>query len=415
MATRRAPRKIALPPVQAADLRGIGRLATDATVGVVDLVEAMHHTIRSLPGIVGEAPQGQARGLTGLVYRTVRGTARLSGRAVDLALGLLPERSPQAQRSPQREAVLAALNGVFGDHLAATANPLALPSSLRWDGQLLATVGRAVTPPVALPHNPRLVLLAHGLCMNDLQWQRQGHDHGQALAQALGYCPVYLHYNSGRHVSQNGADLAELLSQLLALWPVPVQELVLLGHSMGGLVARSACHQAAQTDAAWLQPLTHLLCLGTPHHGAPLERGGRLVDTLFDISPYAAPFGRLGRARSAGITDLRYGNLQAADWEGRDRHAQRHDDRQPTPLPAGVFTGLVAAVLGDAPARLSSSLAGDGLVPLKSALGLHRQTALALQVPEDRRLVVTEANHWDLLNRAEVFQQLQAWLAPPGG
>jgi pimeloyl-ACP methyl ester carboxylesterase len=201
------------------------------------------------------------------------------------------------------------------------------------------------------------------------------------------------------------------MQQLLAAWPVPVDELVILGHSMGGLVARSACHHAQVQQQAWLGSLTKLVCLGTPHHGAPLERGGRWLDVLLGLSPYVAPFARLGKARSAGITDLRFGNLQDADWQGRDRHAQRHDDRRPMPLPAGVATYVLAATLADAPGRLHQTLIGDGLVPLASALGQHRKPALALQVPDDRRHVVADCGHLDLLCHEEVQAQLRHWLA----
>jgi pimeloyl-ACP methyl ester carboxylesterase len=254
----------------------------------------------------------------------------------------------------------------------------------------------------------RLLVLVHGLAMNDLQWARQGHDHGQALARDLGYTPVYLHYNSGRHVSQNGREIAALLDELIADWPVPVQELVIVGHSMGGLVARSACSVGA--GRPWMAALSKLVFLGTPHHGAPLERGGRLVDALLGASPYAAPFARLGKARSAGITDLRFGNLQDADWQHRDRHGQTRDDRQPTPLPKGVSCYFVAATTADQAGSLRSATLGDGLVPLHSALGEHPDPALALQVPKSRRLVVTSANHWDLLNRQDVYEQLRHWL-----
>jgi pimeloyl-ACP methyl ester carboxylesterase len=248
--------------------------------------------------------------------------------------------------------------------------------------------------------------------MNDRQWARQGHDHGEALATALDATALYLHYNSGRHVSQNGREFAALLEQALQAWPVPVTELVIIGHSAGGLVARSACHLAATAGQAWLGKLRALVFLGTPHHGAPLERGGRLVDMLFGVSPYVAPFARLGKARSAGITDLRYGNLRDADWQGRDRHAQKRDDRVPTPLPGGVDVYLVAATTANIAGSLRSTLVGDGLVPLGGALGLHRNPRLALAgVPDSHRLVVTKANHWDLLNCAEVDAQLKAWLA----
>ena len=392
------PTRSALP-VQAADLRGLSRLGIDAVVGITDLVEAMHHTIASGAGIVGAGPAGRPTGITGLVYRTVRGTTRLVGHGLDRALAAAGlDAGPP---SPEREAFVAVLNGVFGDHLAASGNPLAIPMSLRIGGRSYAQALQAPTG--------RLLVLVHGLAMNDLQWARQGHDHGQALARDLGFTPVYLHYNSGRHVSQNGREFAALLEQLVADWPVPVQELVIVAHSMGGLVTRSACHLGA--GQAWMQRLSKIVFLGTPHHGAPLERGGRLVDVLLGISPYIAPFARLGKARSAGITDLRYGNLQDADWQHRDRHAQTRDDRVPTPLPVGVPVYLVAATQAERAGSLHDAVVGDGLVPLASALGEHRDPALALRVTKSHQLLVTSANHWDLLSRADVHASLRGWLA----
>jgi len=385
-------------PLRRADLRGLSRLGVDGVVGVTDLVEAMHHTIASLPGIVGPAPAGRPTGITGFVYRAVRGTTRAVGRGVDALWGALPFDTTAS--SPEREAFIAALNGVWGDHLADSGNPLAISMSLRIGGR---PYREAVDAPTG-----RLLVLVHGLAMNDLQWARRGHDHGQALARELGFSPVYLHYNSGRHISQNGRDFAELLDELLAHWPVPVQELVIVSHSMGGLVTRSAC--AVGAGRPWMKALTRLAFLGTPHHGAPLERGGRVVDAALGMSPYAAPFARLSKGRSAGITDLRFGNLQDADWQHRDRHSQTHDDRTPLPLPEGVATCLVAATTADTATGLRSATGGDGLVPLASALGEHRDPALVLNVPESHRLVVTSANHWDLLDRPEVYQKLLAWL-----
>jgi len=180
---------------------------------------------------------------------------------------------------------------------------------------------------------------------------------------------------------------------------------------MGGLVTRSAHHHAVQMKHRWTSALTKLVFLGTPHHGAALERGGHQVDMLFGISPYVAPFSRLGKARSAGITDLRFGNLQPADWQGRDRHSQRHDDRRPTPLPKGVDTFIVAASKATKVGGLHSRVIGDGLVPLASALGEHREAQHALKLPPHRTRIVTSADHWDLLNRENVYAQLRAWLS----
>ncbi|CAD5371800.1 PGAP1-like protein [Rubrivivax sp. A210] len=391
------PRRI---PLRAADLRGLAQLGVDGVLGVADIAEALHHTITSVSAPLGRATEGRTGGITGFVYRSVRGTTRLVGQGLGLLLDALPRADAGLARDPAREAWLAVLGGVWGDHLEETANPLAIPMALRRPDKAQAS--------------GRIAVLIHGLCMNDLQWRRRGHDHGALLARERGWSPVYLHYNSGLHVSHNGRELAAQLAALVASWPVPVTELALIGHSMGGLVARSACHAGAEMgmEEAWMGRLTRLVCLGTPHQGAPLERGGRLVDGLLGISPYGAPFARLGRARSAGITDLRYGNVQDADWQARSRHAQRAGDRQLTPLPAGVATFLAAATTArQAKPGLRSALLGDGLVPVASALGDHRDPAQALGVHEDRRLVVTGANHWDLLDHPAVAAKLLAWLA----
>jgi hypothetical protein len=390
----------------ASDIRGAVRLGFDATLGVMGLVESMHHTIAAGAPIVGRPVPGRTTGITGVVYSIVRGTTGLIGRGADAALGLLPEAAERAASAPEREAVLAALNGVWGDHLAASGNPLAIRMAL-------STGGRRVCPggagPAADRSGRRLLVLAHGLCMNDLQWSRRGHDHGAALARDLGFTPLYLHYNSGRHISQNGADFSDRLEELVAGWPFPVDEIAIVGHSMGGLVARSACDHAQRTGQRWRGALSALVFLGTPHHGTPLERGGHRLDTLFGISPYVAPFARLGKARSAGITDLRFGNLRDEDWMGRDRHAQRRDDRAPLALPADVPCFMVAAVRARA-VSVRSAFIGDGLVPLGSALGRHSEPDRALRVPAERTRVFTSADHWDLLGRPDVYAQLRQWL-----
>ncbi len=398
-------------PFSATDLQGLAALSIDGMLGVVDLVEAMHLTIGRRPGMFARSPSGRTRGITGFVYGAVRGTTKLVRGTLSPVLGALARVTPAAASTPQREALLAALNGVWGDHLAATHNPLAIPMSLRQAGQPLdiATVGA----------KSRVLVLVHGLCMNDLQWRRRGHDHGAALARELDMSVVYLHYNSGRHVSENGRAFAGMLEELLAQWPVHVDELVIVGHSMGGLVARSACHYAREAGHRWLNALRSLVFLGTPHHGAPLERGGRHVDALFGVSPYLAPFARLGKARSAGITDLRFGNLVDEDWSGPlgddRRHDQRLDERRPIALPPGAQAYAIAGCTSRRVDGVGARVVGDGLVPVASALGEHADRALDLGLPESNRRVFVGANHWTLLSRRDVYEQLRAWLSAGRG
>jgi hypothetical protein len=396
-------------PGRPSDLRGAVRLATDATAGLADLVEAVHHRITRLPGSGEVSPEGRTRGLTGLVYRSVRGITRLVGGSLDALLSLITPELSAGQPGPEREAVVAALNGVLGDHLAATHNPLAIPMTLREGGRALVLERAALA--ARLPRTGhRLLVLVHGLCMNDLQWLRAGHDHGAALARDLGFTPLYLHYNTGQHVSTNGLALALQLEALVSQWPGAIKRLVLLGHSMGGLVLRSALHQGAQAGQRWPKQVGEFVCLGSPHHGAPLERAGHWVDVVLGATPYAAPFARLGQLRSAGITDLRHGNLVDADWLGRDRFARGPDRRGPLPLPPGLRCFAVAGSLGPEAGGLKNRLLGDGLVPLDSALGRHADPTRCLSFPPERQWVAQGVNHLDLLSSAAVYTQLRRWL-----
>jgi pimeloyl-ACP methyl ester carboxylesterase len=266
---------------QLSDLHGLARLGVDATAGVTDLVEAMHAAIaRPDLGLRSSAPE-RTTGITGLVFRSIRGVTGLTGNVIDTMLAQDTITHPRT--SAQREAIVAALNGVLGDHLAATGNPLALPMRLHHAGKPLALGTDALTDALtdAIPNpGPKLVVLVHGLCMNDLQWTRDGHDHGRMLAESLGYTPLYLHYNTGLSIAANGQRFAESLQQMFEAWPIPVEEIALIGHSMGGLLARSACHYAAIHGHTWPAALRHLVCMGSPHRSNAAATGSTSSSAL---------------------------------------------------------------------------------------------------------------------------------------
>lgn len=382
------------------ELRGVAQLLVRGVTTTTDLAESVHASILGTPARLAGSARSAARtrGIPGVAYDSVRRTANLVGTGLDEVLARLPSCWADAAPSPRREAMLAVLNGVLGDHLAATGNPLALVATLRSNGRPLALNERA--PGHA---SPRLLVQVHGLCMNDLQWRHRGHDHGQHLAAEHGYTAIHLHYNSGLSIAENGRVFSVLLQQLLEHWPVPIERFAILGHSMGGLVARAAILDATRHSRDWVQQLDQIVFLGTPHHGAPLERAGNVLQTVLGLTPWTVPFMRLGQLRSAGIQDLRHGTIDAA----------LPRDAPTTPqLPAGIRAYAVAAsTQATSPARAGRRLRGDGLVPIASALGEHRDLRLNLRIPPSRQRLVERTGHLQLLGSPEVYRHLRRWLA----
>jgi pimeloyl-ACP methyl ester carboxylesterase len=420
--TTTPPTKNATRHVYASDLRAIALLATDATKAVNTMAEGVHQSVwQTLGAPSGPTPE-QTRGLTGLIYKSIHGVTHLVGQGVASALArlepLLQRLQGQPEESPERVALIAALNGVMGDRLQQSDNPLALTMTLRYQEQgALISKGLEVNLPLnqQIPDaSPKLLLVLHGLCMNDLQWttQQQGKpiNHASVLASTLGYTPVSLRYNSGLHISQNGHTLAAQLEALVARWPTALTDITVLAHSMGGLLTRSALHVASQSGMQWPRLLKHIVFLGTPHHGAPLERAGNWVDVILGSTPYSRPFAKLGQLRSAGVTDLRYGHVLDADWQGHDRFRRKPDSRTPVPLPDDVACFTVAATLATKRSHLADRLLGDGLVPLHSALGQHDDLQRCLTFAPERQTIAYRTGHLALLESPAVTQQLLAWL-----
>jgi pimeloyl-ACP methyl ester carboxylesterase len=418
MPNKPKPKRPATPlgHLRPSDLRAVAQLATQATRGVAYMAEGVHRAVLGTIGMKGSA-SAKTAGLTGFVYRTVHGVTELVGKGLQSAFTrlepLLESLVDAPPETPLREAVLAALNGVLGDQLAHTHNPLATPMTLRYQGHTLNLHAMPAMPEAT----GKVLLLIHGLCMNDLQWQASAtddgkpqSDHAAALASELGYTPVYLRYNTGLHTSQSGHELASMLEQLMARWPVPVQELTVLGHSMGGLVIRSALYYAGLDALRWPRQVKNIVFLGTPHHGAPLERAGNWVDVILGATPFSKPFAKLGHMRSAGITDLRYGHVLDADWQGHDRFQKKPDGRQPLPLPQGVACYTVAATAAAKRSPLADRVIGDGLVPLASALGQHTDPIRQLDFARAAQTIVYRTHHMELLHSPEVTRQVVQWL-----
>lgn len=392
------------------NLLGGAHLVFDAVEGVTNAVEQMHVNIAAIPSrlIPGTRPSNNSHGLiASAVYRSICGVNATLRGTVTAASALAPS---GAQATPHDATVkaIAALNGVAGDHLEATGNPLAINMGLFAGRRPLDLDASELT--VALPKvTPHIVVFVHGLAMSEVSWHREGQaDLGQQLAGERGQSALYLRYNTGRHISSNGREFAELLETLCDAWPVPVQSLSLIGYSMGGLLVRSACWYAQQQQAAWLANLQRVVFIGTPHHGAPLEKAGHLLDRAMLATPFTAPLA-FGRKRSAGIKDLRHGNLLDEDWQGHDPDAHGADTRQPVPLLDHVNYYFAAATLGSDPEDPLGHALGDLLVRLGSALGEHPHELRHMGIDPAHCRVFHERHHLDLLYDERVHREVIDW------
>ncbi|MEH6635671.1 MAG: hypothetical protein V7700_09130 [Halioglobus sp.] len=392
-------------------IHGTTRLAFDSVEGITNAVERMHETIarRPLPWAAQPTSPTRAHGLiAAAVYATIRSVNNMLRAGTDQSFALIPDSIGAAAHSSADIRMMAALNGAFGDHLEATDNPLATPMTLMTPQQPLELEATALA--AAIPQaSAHLVVLVHGLSLSELSWQRKGAPCiGSKLQQEVDCTPLYLRYNTGRHISTNGQEFAQLLQQLIAAWPVPVESLSLVGHSMGGLVIRSASWYAEQANSEWLTHLQRVVCLGTPHHGSPVERAGHALDVAMQKIPYTEPLA-FGKLRSAGIKDLRHGDLLDEDWQGHHPDQTRPDTRAPVPLLPQVEYYFAAATLGRHQHDPLGQLLGDLLVRLDSATGTHDDDLRHLDIKPENCRVFHEKNHFDLLDDARVHRQIIDW------
>jgi pimeloyl-ACP methyl ester carboxylesterase len=244
-------------------------------------------------------------------------------------------------------------------------------------------------------------------------WQlraaRTDGSYGARLERELQVTAVDIRYNTGRHISDNGASLHELLEELTAAWPVPLREIALVGHSMGGLVARSACHQGDAAGASWVRRVRHVVSLGTPHMGAPMAQGVHYLAHGLSALPETRPFGNFFKRRSAGIRDLRGGSLVDADWRDKDPDALRAAALQEVPLLKGATHHFVAATITRDARHPLGRVVGDWLVLSPSASGRARARTIGFRDEDGHQLGGT--NHIALLNHPAVYAQLCRWLS----
>ena len=415
----------------ASDTSEIGALSR-ASAGLLDIVaDTVEHTHTAISSRVFDAlgPLGLGvrnvhDGITSLSYRAVRSGLRGAGALA----GTVADHHPRLRRLRPLDTtagvrMLSAVSGIVGDRLAEDHPSLDLGLQVRHGDGRPYPDAEGIS---SLRHADTLVVFVHGLCEDENSWQRRSRahktaerdeeldaahvvTHGQRLAHAHGMTPLYVRYNTGRRVHANGTRLADTLDDVVATWPAAVRRIVLVGHSMGGLVARSACHHAIEAEQAWVEHVSNLVYLGTPHLGAPLARGVHGAAGWLARLPETRGVTRLLDHRSDGVRDLTTGRI-VTETGARQAEAalQEETEQDLTPLP-DVHHHLLAATITRDPDHPVGRVLGDFLVRTGSGSGRTRTRDAGLG---DDIVVQGGIDHFDLLSDPAVGEQLVAWLAP---
>lgn len=429
------PVPAATPRDPASELGTASRAVGDLLDVVAETAQRTHRGVsrrvfRSLgPLSWGVRPLHDA--IAGVSYRSVRlGLRRVTG-----GLGAVADHHPALRRATPLSTrgglrVRAAASGIVGDRVAREHPELDVGLAVfTEDGHELAVPDAPARPPGDATEH--VVVLVHGLCEDERSWQRPSRchraarraedpdgarvvTHGRRLA-AHGWTPLYVRYNTGLPIRDNGRDLARLLTEVQAAWPVAPQRIALVGHSMGGLVLRCATQAGVERGHRWPELVGDIVYLGTPHLGAPLARGVDVASRWLARLPETEGLSGLLEERSAGVRDLTHASLGEVD-EGRHAAqapatALREAAGEPPPLP-GVRHHLVTATITRDPDHPVGRALGDLMVRPDSGRGRSRGQDLGLG---DDVLVRGGTDHFDLLSDPVVGEQLERWLDPDRG
>ena len=306
---------------------------------------------------------------------------------------------------------LAILNGVVGDHLARSENPLATQFACMRDGSPLR-LDREIFANEFPFATTRVAIFVHGLMCTEEVWKLPdgGGDYGTLLERDLGITPLRIRYNSGRSIADNGADLAAFCARLVAAYPVPIEEIILIGYSMGGLVIRSACHRAKTDELPWLSLVKRAIYIGTPHQGAPLERMGSWVTRILRAvpDPTTRLIADIGDLRSEGLRDLGHADLRHDDRpRNRERRVSIRDARHPVPLLPEIDHYLIAGALAESP--WLALWFGDTMVPVPSATAGACFSPSTLAITPDRVQIFRSFSHLRLAHDREVYRVIRGW------
>ncbi len=376
------------------DWRGLGDLIAITTDRLATPVEGMHRAIAdrwfSLAGPKAEPARRMYDRLAASTYKTIRMGGSAAGASIAVGADMASHRLPLRPlwNTPKGSYVQSIFNALWGDKFEDEQSTFRIELGLR-DADGAPTPSDPSSLDRAFPRpKGRLVVMLHGLGETERCWLQKGNRSLPELLEADGFSVLLVRYNTGRPVSDSGLDLANLLEEILHTWPVPVEDLALVGHSIGGLVARSAVATAQAAGHAWVKLTHHLVAIGSPHLGTPIEKAVHLVSEGLDLFRETRPLGSFIGERSAGIKDLRFGPTSADDQTGR---IEQH---------------FVAGSVTNKPGHPVAALVGDLVVRVSSATGRGWQR----QVQASDVVVMGGRHHATLVHDVEVHSKIRKWL-----
>jgi pimeloyl-ACP methyl ester carboxylesterase len=400
------------------DIKALGGAAAEGLTVINGVVRGVHTGIAErVFASVGPvaAPVALVHNtITRMVYGSLDAAGhRLPPAVASVLAGAAADDDAPLDENPRAAEFIAALNGIYGDELAARGNGLATTMAPRVAGRSVALTPEAVAEAYPQPTD-RIAVFVHGLCLTEESWRRPPRPsehseerwYGERLSIDLGYTPVAIRYNTGLHISTNGRHLDDLVTRLVEIWPVPVRSIALVGHSMGGLVVRSACHYGDERDRPWTRMVRQVVCLGSPHLGADLEKGVNVASWAMAKVRETRAVAEFLNLRSDGIKDLRFGALLDDDW--CEAHPDDFMSDRCLEVPFLPHANYHFVATSAAPTAVGKVF-GDYLVRPYSASGRGRSRRIPFD--EGNGLVLTGLHHFDLLNHPDVYGRLCQWLA----
>lgn len=303
------------------------------------------------------------------------------------------------------------LNGIMGDTLAEKGSDSLISMSFRYQSRDIA-IEKLSEHYEFTKFEGKVLVVIHGLMNDESIWQSEPTDKIQRLGAVLENEEkanvLYIRYNTGLHISENGRKLSKLLQSFVEQY-TEIKELTILSHSMGGLVSRSAGYYADIQQQNWISLLKKVFLIGVPNEGSYLAKVAHITQYFFrKLDPSENDsVAKFFDVRSNGMKDLSFGYLVDEDWQNAENENKKNVNiTKVNPLP-NVDYYLIAGTIAEEEKRNKVfTFFGDGLVEKESALSELFKTN-SLKTGKVEMKLFAKENHLSLLESKKVNEYVK--------